>query len=282
LAFVIWLIWTSQSFEKCQVERQNHESYAPTQEKISFPVNIIVKLRLQLTCARVTLGDNDGAIVALATIVLAIFTWALWRSTEKLWLADQEGRADTMESIRQARRAAEAAEIAAQAALGIELPRLELECVSLRATADPFTASAIAYGSVVVSLKNYGRTPAHLLETQVGFCTDYYLPAVPKYGPSARKPAELGAVVLPRQVKSFDLSGRFTINFDGARSIAADEMDLWVYGFVGFRDFLGGRWRSKFCVRYAPIKGSPSFVIYDNNPAYSGHERYQPQPFNDR
>jgi hypothetical protein len=42
---------------------------------------------------RRTVDENDGLITALATIVIAAFTAALWRSTDKLWLAGEEQKA---------------------------------------------------------------------------------------------------------------------------------------------------------------------------------------------
>jgi hypothetical protein len=83
--FSSYLVASSQSFQHCVRERKNYQPYQALHEKGSLFAKPISRLELTVACGRVTAGQNDGAIAALATIVVAFFTFTLWRSTDKLW-----------------------------------------------------------------------------------------------------------------------------------------------------------------------------------------------------
>jgi hypothetical protein len=82
---IVALIATSESFEKCIHERKDHEAYKALHEERPLLVKAVIRLELHAACARVTAGENDGAIVALLTLALAAFTYRLWKSTDNLW-----------------------------------------------------------------------------------------------------------------------------------------------------------------------------------------------------
>ena len=65
--------------------------------------------------------DHSGHdnIIAFGTLLIALFTFVLYRSTEKLWLAGEK-------QIEVARIAAKAADRSARAAIAVQLPIIEL------------------------------------------------------------------------------------------------------------------------------------------------------------
>jgi hypothetical protein len=79
--FAVYLIGSSKSFQDCINQRKNHQAYHALHEKGPLLVKTIVRVELHAACARVTSSENDGALTALATIVVAFFTFTLWRST---------------------------------------------------------------------------------------------------------------------------------------------------------------------------------------------------------
>lgn len=83
----IVLIESSESFINCEKDRKYSEPYKALHEKSGLFVKTIAGFQLDVACGRVTSSQNDGAVIALSTIVVAVFTFALWQSTEKLWRA---------------------------------------------------------------------------------------------------------------------------------------------------------------------------------------------------
>jgi hypothetical protein len=81
MGVLVWLIGSSESFEKCVKERKEQQAYNALHEEGPFFIKFIVRLSLNAACGRVTAGNNDGAITAIATIIIAMFTIVLARVT---------------------------------------------------------------------------------------------------------------------------------------------------------------------------------------------------------
>ena len=105
---LFFLTVSSSSFELCEHDRKNHRAYDTLHKKDAPFGKAIGKLGLGVACTRQTIGENDGAITALSGIAVALFTLALWLSTEKLWKSAKEQAADMARSIRAAEIAADA------------------------------------------------------------------------------------------------------------------------------------------------------------------------------
>lgn len=106
LLSLTFLIGTSESFQKCEHERKNHEAYKALHEKGSLFVKTVVRLKLHAACTRLTASENDGAIAALSGVAVAIFTFTLWATTNKLWIAARAQADDMKESLRIAQESA--------------------------------------------------------------------------------------------------------------------------------------------------------------------------------
>jgi hypothetical protein len=104
------------------------------------------------------LDDWGAAVAALAGIAVAVFTWTLWQSTEKLWAEAREQRRD-------ARRGTYAALVAARAARASVTHAKESAAAELRAylTVDEgklFNVGTDEPWYAVVKIRNGGSTPA--------------------------------------------------------------------------------------------------------------------------
>lgn len=93
--FLLTLIATTNSFQHCVQDRKTHQAYKTLHEESSPFVKAVVRFGLNAACARVTAGQNDGSIAALATIVVAFFTYTLWRATDRLWQAHDDTLKET-------------------------------------------------------------------------------------------------------------------------------------------------------------------------------------------
>jgi hypothetical protein len=211
-----------------------------------------------------------SAALALFTLVLASKTSGLYAETAGLRDAADKQRGDLLRSIKAAEDSARAAELSAEAAIGIELPRLFVSKIE-------FKHILINVDEIVVTITNYGRTPAFVFWQTCDFCVGPMLPTEPEYFNGID--VEPGTIIDTRQ--PYTMTARndgFLSQFDGAPFIDGKQT-IWVYGIVYFRDFLGRGQPFKFCAEYITVVGDPAkrgrFV-------QRGPPKYVQNPENDR
>jgi hypothetical protein len=90
LVALVWIVESSQSFQSC-VQGAQYQGGEQTLQKRA--ANFSVLLRRRQDCLGLFVHQNEGAITALATIFIALFTLTLWRSSERLWEASENQRA---------------------------------------------------------------------------------------------------------------------------------------------------------------------------------------------
>jgi hypothetical protein len=89
-AFLLWSIVDSESFRDCVHDRKDHKLYQALHKDGTLIVeSFYVRSRLNLACGFVSVNKNNGAIAALAGIMVAFFTFTLWQSTVMLWEGTQ-------------------------------------------------------------------------------------------------------------------------------------------------------------------------------------------------
>jgi hypothetical protein len=108
LVVIAILIGSSQSFQDCVLQRKHHQTYQALHEERPLLIQAVVRLELNAACARATAGENDGAITALATVVLAVFTFTLWRTSERQHREMVRASAIAKEAADGAKRSADA------------------------------------------------------------------------------------------------------------------------------------------------------------------------------
>jgi hypothetical protein len=209
------------------------------------------------------LAAQDWIVVLLVLFngLLALFTYRLWRSTAGMREGAREqslamtrsvdaAMAVAQDAADAAKRAAEAALLQARAAIGVELPRLELSDIELQ-WADQSVRQALKAPSVRVAFTNHGRTTAFVGETCVELRLADALPPEPLYRNvssfgTAAAVASGGSVGAGAERPLGDLAEA------QSEKLLTGQSTLWVYGFVGFRDFLGARHRLGFCLCWTP------------------------------
>lgn len=89
-----WSVAGSETFQNCFHKEKNADAYKALHQSPS----VIVRDAVRVDITRVCVGDftdkNEGALTILATLVVAIFTYTLWRSTDRLRIEAQRQRED--------------------------------------------------------------------------------------------------------------------------------------------------------------------------------------------
>jgi hypothetical protein len=174
------------------------------------------------------------------TGILAVATVGLGGATLGLYLTGEK-------QIEVGRTTAKAAELSARAAIGSELPILNVESISLTAFGDgipPLPGLPPKRFQVFVTFKNVGRTAAFPTAFCVQGLACQNLPNAPNY--TAIMDLTPGKII--RQDGSYFIEGgHITISDAKITAIQAGEIKLWVFGFVSFLDFLDMSRDYRFC-----------------------------------
>jgi hypothetical protein len=99
---IYYLFGPSQAFQDCISQHQSAKPYQTPQEEGGFFVKAPPLARLNIACGFVSANENNGAIAALAAVVVAIFTCTLWRATSRLWVSAENQLTEFRASLVQA------------------------------------------------------------------------------------------------------------------------------------------------------------------------------------
>ncbi len=191
-------------------------------------------------------GLTPEAWTAIGTIAVAGFTYTLWLTSREL------GRL-TQASI-------DATEKIGNAAIAAELPILLVQEIELSEWVGHGKVSSVVgsgappkRGKVKFIFHNYGRSVARL----TSFCLQHYvaweLPPTPTYDDPIPLPNYLtierdkALPLVPPDSQNIHISDG---DMDRITEKSPDLARLWVYGYLGFRDFRGKLHRTGFCYRW--------------------------------
>jgi len=213
-----------------------------------------------LHCVGLWINENKDAITAISTLLIAIFTFTLWRSTEKLWKATKA----TIDLTR-------------QEFLAEHRPRLIVRGVSINDVMGVGGARDLLAAEYTIA--NVGDTAATIIETSDHLwlpTTDENLPPIPDYADpkTVSIKIEAGASFPMKHYGTSELLERF--HFAGGAAIGpthnlpvSDPM-LWFLGYVQYVDGLGTKRRTGFLRkrdfttgRFSPIQGEPDYEFRD-------------------
>lgn len=188
------------------------------------------------------IDQNRDDITAVSTLVVALFTVSLWYVTWRMVRIAQLQRIDMVRAIEASEVVAQAAEKSAEAALGVEIPRLAVQNIEFFDSGVANLAARLQFPQVAITIKNYGRTPAFLRQESMCFASGRTLPSKLEYDYAIDIPAgrtidkdETYRLVRLRQRPSFDEAM--------VADILQGTTSLWVYGYIFYYDFLNvPRW----------------------------------------
>jgi hypothetical protein len=203
-------------------------------------------------------------VIAFGTVLIALFTFVLYRSTTKLWLAGER-------QIEVARTAANAADLSARAAIAIELPVIKAEPDQFGfGSKQNGDGPRIEYCGVgLVNFANLGRTQAFPVEVQYGWTFGKNLPAIPGYAFTKR--FRIDDIINQGGGTAFlnlDEDFAFEQGADPSEEVRRATSGLWFYCCIVYLDFMQNRHESGFCWRRHEVRGSGFFLV-DSTPAYN-------------
>jgi hypothetical protein len=152
---------------------------------------------------------------------------------------------DTKKAIEVARISARAADRHSRTAIGVELPRFLVKSASF-----PFAGEdlerALRDHFPNILLNNFGRTSAQITMTSIDWIVCNTLPEPPEY--FEVRGVEIGSVIDQGKVYEIHRFRRRPLSEDEIKDVINTERRLWVYGFIGFKDFMYVDWKTGFCL----------------------------------
>lgn len=221
------------------------------------------------------LEAHNGAITALASVTVAIFTLTLWASTYGLW-EEAKTAGET------ARRSADAAVLSADASIKASMPVLFpyiTDMVRLHPIA-PVKADIEHDANIFIGFDNYGKTPgivrevrAKLFLTLADALPEVNPATLPEYpypvwiaGEARGKDLTTGALDMKQRV-------RFTpreLSELLAEAATGNYRRFALIGQVVYDDLFGNRHTSRFCVKLRLIYSLPTIHLQGGAPQFEG------------
>ena len=203
------------------------------------------------------------AITALATIAIAWFTWSLRRSTDKLWDAGERQIAlvrqvstaqsrDMEASIQASSRAADAAISSNEIAISTAERQLRAYILVEGSVVTNIVEGELSGNGVpiaLVTLKNFGLTPAHEVRSVSGFAFDNYPIPDQKITVSDADFERANSVspLAPNQIHTSRMIYAKGILEDSTKAAIRDgNAVIYLYGEVRYVDAFGHRRVTKY------------------------------------
>jgi hypothetical protein len=204
---------------------------------------------------------DHNAVTAFAALVVAMFAWMLWRSSERMWRV-------TNVAANAAKQSADALVAAEQAQLLtiVEVSNIPHILGELGKHDHPGSRE-IAVGeraSVQYILKNYGKTPAVLKEISHELQHWNHPPDQPRYFPVRTMPKER-AVIAGGSTEPLQCILVAPLTAEAATTIRTADSFLWLFGRVIYDDAFGREREHRFLYRYRIGYGFQPYSYKDYN-----------------
>jgi hypothetical protein len=223
---IIAVIGPSKAFEDCIRNRNDDYSQHAAQKEVTLLIEAISWARARSACGFVAANENTGALTGLSGIAVALFTGTLWWVTRNMVRIADIQRTDTL-------RAVAASEKAAEASVGVEIPRLAVEEI----TPVPGAGERTWYPRVAVTVRNYGRTPAFLIGEAICYHVGLELPPKLQYDYAIDLPA--GKIIKDGGIHEITRRGmHIRLNAETVASMKNCTTRFWIFGYVVYTDFL--------------------------------------------
>jgi hypothetical protein len=200
--------------------------------------------------------------VAFYTFVLSIFT-ALLAFISLIQIGF------LFRTDKTARVAANAADLNARAAIGVELPIIiidRMNLVHIPGVAGSIVGALPEKVKPIVVLKNIGRTAAELTSGCIEANVFERLPETPVYKHIF---SFVPGTLLIEDGRYQIPFNEYTVTLDSneRHAVAAEARFFWLYGFLKYQDFLGFPHEVRFCARWEAVNasGQPRGFVLDTN-----------------
>jgi hypothetical protein len=234
----VWSLGTASSFHACV---QSETKAAAQEAKKGFPPSplpIIDRTVFAGRCALHEMYAYRDLIAAVATVLIAIFTFTLWQSTKRLWEAGEKqlriGRQQTFANIHAAKAAKRSAEIAEDALVASTRPWVGVDQVGINSG-----LKSPGQITVDVFIKNTGNSPALKMRGQFnGHVAPNTQPPPPI--PASTDERISGSVLFPNGDFHFwPFTGSPPLNQATVDAIANGTALVWIAGRIDCDDRAG-------------------------------------------
>lgn len=192
--------------------------------------------------------DFEGAITALSTVVLAVFTWRLWWSTDNLWQEAVEAGKTAKIAADAAKKSADAATAQIKSVIATERAYVKLSHVGIGIVAlNDYSAHAN------LRVKNWGKTPAVVTSVRFDGKVLTHQERLPIDFPyRAAAPTDIASAYLVPD-EFYDVELVVPLSGDEADNLRYSRKVLWVFGHVDYMDVVGkGQHRSGWVRTFVP------------------------------
>lgn len=269
----LWLLYVeveSAAFQQCVLDYQSTQPREQSGESgtYAFAALNLWRARVWTSCTGVLLDTYREAVIAVATLFIAIFAWALWWATRRLGRFARQQAADVKEALGIADKAVQAAfvsadanEVLAQAAkqtleneragLAMAVAQAEAMRQSVRpwvfAQPWPHTARVDQDGEILFQLEIacHGNAPATVTELSVD-CRETEPAGEPSYAEGRAIP-----MTIPMAPNT-----RWLYPHAADERLACPPGRRYVVGYIRYRDQRGDMHVSGFCVRLVRTSGA--------------------------
>jgi hypothetical protein len=236
-AIVVLVIINSPSYEECTTRTYQEQSIQPEDQESPY----LAVMKVNFRCAGEYLDRNNAVVTALATAVIALFTFVL------VLVINQQARL-TKASVK----------IAERALTELEAPRVfvQINTPGLKVVDGvPPQGKGVGFGNLQWCVVNYGRTPAMILE----IFSDIQIIPFEEY-PSVVKPRRdqgddlpYGVFAPPNGGQSHDfpaipMQAAFTQTGPPGQPFTTHSP--FFLGFVRYSDIFGNRFILGFCFMF--------------------------------
>src|SRR6266404_2208086 len=290
VAFGLWVFGTSSSFRTCKTEQTASNAEQRKENPPPFALAAIDSAAICARCAGHVIYEYRDAATAFATVLIALFTFTLKRSTDKLWLAGErqlahaQSESEAAEFQRKVQFDQMSEQIGAlqQSAAAAEDSARETRSLvwNAEATAERQLRAYIQIKEVVMSLlnseydpnsqiiiKNFGQTPARQI-TNTHEVKAAYRPRDTDFNLNTASKGEVSDLAPSQHVFS-----QFTIPInqwnDLKPALISKKQAFYVFGRIDYIDaFNKARWteyRFKLLVDATGIHDDDMFLIMEGH-----------------
>ena len=204
---------------------------------------------------RLWLGENRDFVVALAAVVIALFTIALYGATRGLWRAANAQRSDLEAAIQAFRDTAAAAAKSADVVILLERSWLFID--RCRLTSDDGYATPNSW-AVVLRWRNVGRAPAIVEEFVLKIRDIDALAPTPDYSDAGLVVCHAHAVAPGQAFVTQRVGPSAAIAMKDGEAV-----HFVIFGKITYRQLSGARHVTGFALRVSPH--APTASVYRND-----------------
>jgi len=225
--------------------------------------------------------DRYGNVVsAISTVAIAVFTYTLWKSTHRLYIAGEKQRRIAIESVKAAQNtarasvlSAEAAKVSADIAYAAQRPRFILMEIKSHRLPDNVKAALIE-GQFEIEFRNEGGSAAEIIGENITYSVVTDLPITPRYPLSAFFEKRIGEII--KSSYPYKTFAAIYLKQDELDDIINNRKTLFIYGYLQYRDFLDNIWNKGFIAGLSTGMGRGDFIIKGTLPLYTYTKLFRP------